>query len=272
MNLKKVFGRPVCPLITAAFLLAALPAASFGTDFEAYAKLGHFTWKEYSGSSKLLEESGPVYAVGAIADFTLTKEASLKLRGELFGGSVDYDGQTQGGTPVTTDTDYKGAELEADLGWDITVTKELTLTPFAGLGARLWERDIQSTPFLDENDQTIKIARGYAEEWRNYYGRAGISGTRTFEGPWLGFFSAGFRIPVYTETIVDSVVLEPGNRLSGFAELGLESGMFKISVFYEGMRFSESDRVFFYDGEQYGYMYQPKSEADILGVSAGIIF
>ncbi|MFW5975535.1 MAG: hypothetical protein ACOCP6_02120 [Desulfosalsimonas sp.] len=274
MNPKKIICRPFTVIAAAALLAAAMPASGFCTDFEVYGKIEHFRWKEYDGGSELLEESGPVYSVGGIADFPLAEPVSVKLRGELFGGSVDYDGETQPpeSYPVTTDTDYLGAKLEADLGWDITVTEKLTLTPFAGIGARLWERDIQSALFLDESTQTVKIARGVTEQWRNYYTRAGLSGNRSFAGQWTGFFKAGFKIPVYTENVVESTVLEPGNRLSGFAELGLESGMFKITLFYEGLRFSKSDRVYFYDGTNYGYMYQPESEADIFGISAGIAF
>ncbi|MFO7930164.1 MAG: hypothetical protein ACQETG_05035, partial [Thermodesulfobacteriota bacterium] len=104
------------------------------------------------------------------------------------------------------------------------------------------------------------------------YTRAGLSGKRFFAGQWTGFFKAGVKIPVYTENVVESTALEPGNRLSGFAELGVKSGMFKINFFYEGLRFSESDRVYFYNGTDYGYMYQPESEADIFGISAGVSF
>lgn len=271
MNPKKIICRLFAIMAAAVLLAAAMPSSAFCTDFEVYGKIEHFRWKEYVDSSKLLEESGPVYSVGGLADFPLAEAVSVKLRGELFGGSVDYDGETQPpeSYPVTTDTDYLGAKLEADLGWDIIITKKLTLTPFAGLGARLWERDIQSAPFLDESDQTVKLARGYAEKWRNYYTRAGISGNRSFAGQWTGFFKAGVKIPVYTENVVESVVLEPGNRLSGFAQLGAESGMFKINVFYEGLRFSESDRV---RVSNILYVYQPESEADIFGISAGFSF
>ncbi len=268
----KIRSRRTAAFFSAVLCIAIIPAYVFCAEFEVYGGIQHFTWKEYDSGAKLLEESGPVFVAGGITGRTLTKSLSARLKGEIFGGGVDYDGQTQSGHPVTTDTDYLGAKLEADLIWNMTVTEKHTLAPFAGVGARIWNRDIQSTLFRDQNDGETKLARGYTEKWRNYYGRAGISGTRSFDGQWQGFFLAGARIPVYTENVVNSVVLEPGNRFSGFAEAGLEHGRFKISLFYEGLRFSKSDRVYFYDGSNYGYMYQPESKADIFGISAGVKF
>ncbi|MFW6335322.1 MAG: hypothetical protein ACOC0W_08630 [Desulfosalsimonas sp.] len=173
---------------------------------------------------------------------------------------------------MTTDTGYLGTKLEADLGRDVIRTRFYSLTPFMGAGARIWDRGIESAAFADAETGEIRLARGYTESWRNFYLRAGISGTRRFAGHLRGFFSAGAKIPIHTENAVDSNLLEPEGRLSGFAEAGIERGRISISAFYESMRFSESDWEYFYDGTDYGYIYQPESKADIFGIHAGFSF
>ncbi len=281
MNLNARSGLAIAAFFAVVFSLLAMPLAAFGSDtgfaaaeFEAYGKIEHFTWKEYANGEQLLEESGPIYGAGGRVRIPLTKAVTAKFRGELFGGRVDYDGQTSPGNyPLTTDTDYAGVKLEADVGVDLAAGKKSDLGPFAGFGARAWERELQGNTFWNPDSQTTEYARGVTERWRNYYARAGINGAHTFSSSVKAFVTAGVKIPIYTENeaeLTDSVfiTLEPGNRVSGFAETGLEIGMVKLSIFYEGLRFSESDRVAFGND----YYYQPKSEADIFGINAGVTF
>ncbi|MCF8035494.1 MAG: hypothetical protein K9K62_01350 [Desulfobacteraceae bacterium] len=272
---------PIAAFFAVVFSLIAMPLAAFGSDtgfaaaeFEAYGKIEHFTWNEYVNGEQLLEESGPIYGAGGSVRLPITQIVTAKFRGELFGGKIDYDGQTiLGNYPLTSDTDYAGVKLEADVGMDLVPGEKSEIGPFGGFGARLWQRDIQGNTFWNPDSQTTEYARGAAERWRNYYARAGINGAHAFSRRLEVFVTAGVKIPIYTENeaeLTDSVfiTLEPGNRVSGFAETGLEIGMVKLSIFYEGLRFSESDRVAFGNS----YYYQPKSEADIFGINAGVTF
>ncbi|MFP3980387.1 MAG: hypothetical protein ACLFUY_03255 [Desulfobacterales bacterium] len=279
MNPDTGSGLPMAAFFAVIFSLIAVPFSAFGSDtgfaaaqFEAYGKIEHFTWNEYVSGEELLEESGPIYGAGGSVRLPITQIVSAKFRGELFGGRVDYDGQTTPGEyPLSSDTDYAGIKLEADVGVDLVAGEKSELGPFAGFGARVWQRDIQGNFFWNPDDQKTEYARGVTERWRNYYARAGINGAHAFSSRLEAFVTAGVKIPIYTENeaeLTDSVFisLEPGNRLSGFAEAGLEIGMVKVSIFYEGLRFSESDRLAF------GDYYQPKSEADIFGINAGVTF
>src|SRR5512138_1364869 len=114
-------------------------AAQFGgvEELTLYPSFQYFTWKEFNDGTRLLKEDGFLYGAGAAIRVNLLKAetSSLMLRGkaELFGGEVDYDGQTQptnpqttppngqiqppSSLPVKTDVTYIGAKGEADLGW-----------------------------------------------------------------------------------------------------------------------------------------------------------
>ena len=75
--------------------------------------------------------------------------------GEVFTGTVDYDGQLQSGFPLTTDTD----ELFYALG--IGIKTPLTslnnqVNVFFDIGYQVWERDILATPISTELFEVYK--------------------------------------------------------------------------------------------------------------------
>ncbi|MDQ7082042.1 MAG: hypothetical protein Q9N34_02915 [Aquificota bacterium] len=57
---------------------------------------------------------------------------------EVYGGTINYDGQTQAGEPVKTDTEYRGVSLRAGLRREIGETVRLagnfSTTQSSGLG------------------------------------------------------------------------------------------------------------------------------------------
>ena len=117
-----------------AFILAALTCSTALGDerfkpFEktggVYIRLSDFYWDEHYDGEKLLDETGLLYTLGVTEGGLFSRGASfapdvyrLSYGGtlEYFWGSVDYDGQTQAGQPVTTTVDYEGFRLEAYLG------------------------------------------------------------------------------------------------------------------------------------------------------------
>ena len=280
-----LYHRPAC--IVAAFFTAVLvfaltpvsaSAAEEGffsrLEFEPYAAVSYFIWEEYDNGGKLLEETGPLYAAGGKLRMPITGALAADFRGEVFGGRVDYDGQTWGGDPVSTDTDYVGVELEADLGWDLISSEKTVFAPFAGLGARIWERDLRDSLYYNESARETRIVLGYEEYWQNYYARLGFDASHAFSDRVSVFGTAALKIPIYTENEVEltrslDLELEPGNRYAAYAELGLSIGRIRVSAFYEGLRFSESDPEYGYDDV---WFIQPESEADIYGINAGWVF
>ncbi|GMT48115.1 MAG: hypothetical protein IEMM0007_1681 [bacterium] len=242
------------------------PAVAAANNADIYLKTEFFTWKEYDDSgSQLLKESGLISAMGASVRSDITELLVLRGRGELFGGTVDYDGQTQSGTPVKTDTNYAGFKIEGNLGWKFMVAEKSFLEPFAGLGYRWWQRDIQDTLY----------AAGYEETWWSFYARLGIHGNHTFSEQLKAFAETGVKLPVSNRNKVDlsviglsTVTVEPGNKASVFAEAGLKWTRVKASLFYEGMRFSKSAPVAVSGGQ----VWQPESKADMFGINVGMDF
>jgi hypothetical protein len=242
------------------------PAAAVASgEADMYAKIEYFTWKEYDDyGARLLEESGPILGFGVAAKSDMNYSFTLKCKGELFGGLIDYDGLTLQGMPFTTDTEYFGFKVESDLGRKFMIAKRFSLEPFAGLGYRRWSREIQSTSF----------AFGYKETWWTFYGRLGLQGDLVFTDQLTAFADGGIKVPIRNENEVDfrtfglsTITVEPGNEVSYFAEAGLRWRNLKSSVYYEGMRFSKSalDEIF-------QAVYQPESKADIFGISIGLVF
>jgi hypothetical protein len=265
---KKVRRKKFNVLLIIAFipvLLFLSNATIAASEYDFYFLVESFTWEEFSGSSRLLEESGPLYGIGFTAkDDEIYEPLTLKFKGEGFFGSVDYDGQTQGGTPVTTDTDYVGFKAEIDGGWKFPIGEAgSSFEPFAGLGGRWWKRDIQST----------SSAIGLEEDWSSYYGRLGIRGENISPNQLIIFIEVAAILPFKNENEVDfssigigQVTVEPENETSLWAEAGIKFKKLRVSVFYEGLRFAESDKVGPF------LVFQPESKADIYGANIGYVF
>ena len=112
------------------------------------------------------------------------------------------------------------------------------------------------------------------------------SGAKAFaEGAYVQdnkvFLEAGVKLPVSTTNYIDdinvsyeAITLKPGNKPSLFGEVGVKLNVFKISAFYDSMRFKKSPLVLTYDpflGSFMGY-YQPKSVSDMFGLKIGASF
>jgi hypothetical protein len=246
-------------------------------DMDVYALAESFTWREFNDAGgQLLKESGPRYGVGFAYAHEFPNHLTLKPRIELNGGSVDYDGQNQVGVPVTTTTNYFGVKFEFDLAGRIRPSQGFVLEPFAGIGIRSWARDIKDGTAADGS-----LAIGYTESWSTFYGRLGVRGEQSFGQGNNMFLLAGVKLPVRTTNYIDdtnisseAITLKPGNKPSLFAEAGVKLQIFKISAFYDSMRFKKSPIVITYDtfvGGFVGY-YQPKSESDMIGLKIGASF
>lgn len=261
-------------------LCCALPASAASLEeITPYLSVQQYTWEEFSEGRRLLKESGQLVSagilVGASTDFSLT----LRAKAELFGGTVDYDGETQAPNPlpVETDVNYFGVRNEVDFGYRTTFyrtastsspgtgSEELRFEPFAGLGYRWWLRDLE-----DSTASTGQRVSGYTEEWLSGYGRLGARGSYR-PGPTVSLFAEGGALyPFYTGNTVDFVgsgetTFRPRGRVSGFAEAGVSWRQLRISFNYEGFRWGRSPvkRV----GNS-GFL-QPQSTSDLMGLSVG---
>jgi hypothetical protein len=247
----------------------AVPAsAAPSLELSNYFSAQYFTWEEFNAGKRLLKESGPLFAEGFLFGATASS-VSLRVRGEVFGGVVNYDGQTQAPASVVVQThvNYFGGRVEPDLGFRIE-DGNLRLEPFAGLGYRLWLRNLQ-----DSTSATGQAVSGYTETWQTGYSRLGVRGRYHVPSGLAVYAEGGLKYPFYTGNSVDfansgKTTFHPGARSSGFAEAGISWRRLKVGLSYEGFRFSQSPLV----TNSSGTFFQPESKSDIFGLNIGWIF
>lgn len=240
-----------------------------GTAGAAQAELGvqlgveNFRWREFNADgTRLLEERGPRLQVGGEWRLALgeQREYLLQLRGALYLGSVEYDGQAcvLGGScaPYMNDSNYFGSVVETTIARRYGVPTGTEL--FAGAGADNWRRDIQGSAEV----------QGAVEDWTVLYLLAG--GGAYWTGPALRYHArAGLKWPFYTYEVPNlyDVSLEPEGRASLFVRLAVDvlrdgRAQWGIGLYYDRYRFDASDR------ERSGsvLVWQPQSHQDVIGI------
>jgi hypothetical protein len=149
-------------------VLLALAAGSVGDAFAEWSlDLGveSFRWQEFDSGARLLEETGPRFRVGGTwrQPFGVEQRDLFQLRGAIYLGNVDYDGQacTLSGicSPFKSDAIYAGATVEA------TYARRFGAEPvgefFVGGGTDSWRRDIKGSGGVS----------GAIEDWSVLYDR-----------------------------------------------------------------------------------------------------
>jgi hypothetical protein len=252
----------------------ALPVrASSRDELTPYFSSQYFTWSEFNGGRRLLKESGSLFAGGIQAEFLIPRHAqsalALRGKGELFGGVVDYNGETQApnSVPVRTEVSYLGTRQDLDLGYRYSA-ESWYLEPFGGAGYRWWLRTLHNT--TSTNGAPVS---GYTEYWQTAYLRLGTHGLYQVAPGVSLFAEAGGKYPFYTGNSVDFIesgttTFRPGGKWSGFAEGGVTYRRVKLTLSYEGFRFSTSPLV------RVGTrsFFQPESSSDIFGLNVGWSF
>jgi len=241
-------------------LLLLLAAGSVqADDLQVTFGSEYFSWREYDGSSKLLEETGPRYFIGLEAENTQGNDWVYGLRGRLYTGRVDYDGQTMSGTPVTTDTDYSGWSAEFDFTRHFVGTQPSTAVDYWGLklalGYDMWLRNIRDRGSV----------YGYEERYDVGYGRLGA--VYTTGSGWS--MQGGLKLPLFTAEEVglsrfaglEDITLKPKPDYSLYASVNYRlDGRWSVGGYFDSYRFKSSDT-----DSLYGVFYQPKSQQDTIG-------
>lgn len=233
-------------------LLMAVSPATLATQMELGGGVEFFQWEEFADNGgKILSETGPRYFIELKGTNRVEKHWWQDFSCRLYSGTVNYDGETMTGIPITTNTDYNGIRAEAGFNY-LTERRKSELTDgdwlirFA-VGVDSWRRGLQDTM------AGSTPVSGYSERY--------IVSYATVAGQYLGSgWRAGLGVmaPYYvTEdvSIISGANLNPSGQLSPFAnvEFFIES-RWSIMLEYETYRFAKSDVV-------NGY-FQPKSSRD----------
>jgi len=267
--------------IVLAFSCVMSARPSMAGEIDIYGAIESYTWKEFGDNDqRFLEESGALIGVGFAYWREFGNHVTVKPAAEIFGGTVDYDGQACNSLtgvcfPSTTKVDYFGVKLAGDAGRRFRPGENSFVEPFGGLGVRIWERNIR-----DGKAANGATTSGYVEEWITLHARLGVRGGQDLAPGKQLIAEAGVKLPLYNENTAylsrkglgPDVTMHPGKTPSFFAELGIKLNRFKGSLFYEGLRFSKSDEVTTTDGRYIYSSWQPRSAADIYGVRLGASF
>ena len=122
------------------FSMAFSPAALFAeTSVQVSAALLNFNYEEFDQEDQSLnKETGNIPGV-SIALQQASENFSNSFSLERYGGTVNYDGATQTGTPHTTRTDETLTRLSYKLNWS---PAEYEASIFGRLAWQQWDRNI----------------------------------------------------------------------------------------------------------------------------------
>jgi len=246
--------------LLASFVLASGAARA---EWEANAKVERFRWAEDTRPG--VTETGPRFGIGL--GWTQDRESGwlAAWRGELYGGSVEYNGAElfPPNNPVKGTTEYTGFVTEVQA---IYRSQGRGAALVGGLGFDYWNR------------QLTDIQK---EEWYVTFARLGVElGNRTRRSG--GFFAGGgVKYPVYisedahlTDIGFDSnPKLHPGRAPSLYAEVGYRfAENWSLTGYYDSYRFDESPAVNTSAGGTRFIVFQPKSTVDTFGLRLHIHF
>lgn len=243
-----------------------MPTLSYASLLGAYLQVGagaqDFSYKEFDDSDVLLDrEDG--YLPGVMLEFGEYWQAgSGAFRVEMFGGNVDYDGQTQTGIPLKTKTYERIRTVEALFRFDIKSFSKNKAQLIVGLGHREWRRDILAT----------NITRNLFEVYRWKYLILGGAGTLWQNGKWSGGINVHWLRPINPTMSVnisgfDNVTLDLGSRNGvridfPFQFLTATHRQWAFAPYWETWRLGRSDKRL--------TISEPRSETNIVGMTISL--
>ena len=118
-----------------------------------------------------MEEDGWMYGIFGSYIYHGNNELMFETSLNFVFGEIDYDGQTQAGTPVRADTDDWIFEWRGLIGKDYRFKGSSVITPFTGVGYRYWNDDID-------------FPGAYEREIQYWYLPIGVKATSASIGNW----------------------------------------------------------------------------------------
>jgi hypothetical protein len=161
-RLKKSFITALLVLVAPSFLSASESGLNFGMG------LMRFDYAEYDDSNIFLDgETGVI--PGVILKYKSDHgQQYSEWVGELYGKTINYDGQTQSGTPLTTKSDAVIFDTHYKMGFHLS--RQQDHSAYFGLGFRYWYRNIR--PGYDINGNPVA---GLLEHYYWFYSVLGYA-------------------------------------------------------------------------------------------------
>ena len=245
-------------------VLLWIPLISVAEEIQFSAGIESFQWEEFDNNGrKLLREAGVRYVAEAVGEKGVGQNLAMDFRGRLYSGDVDYDGETLGGKPVTTDTGYNGYRLEMGLTHITAIHLNQSNDEWRhriAFGVDSWSRDLQDSALSDGTPVT-----GYEEQYTATYVTVGATYVRNMA--WA--LRLGAKLPFFTTEKLKlgglDLTLHPEGQLSLFAGVDIPiNAQWQIDLRYDSYRFAQSD-------PQFGYQ-QPESHQTTFGAAVSYRF
>ena len=268
--------------LTGLYALVAIVSTAHGAEparqmyVSPFVDAQYFQWQEHLNGSKVVDESGPRAALGLNAGNLTRLEPGLvgEIEAAVYGGEVDYEGQTQDGVPLDTDTDYLGGYVEGTLGYRLPMPpRQHAIDVLASFGLDLWERDIANA-----SDSLGRSVLGLKEDYRVWVGRLGVGLFSRWVG-WLSHVHVGVKYPLDAKVDVSEfgVTLKPKRDPSVFARMrawhpgGASPGL-GFMLYYESYRFDDSPTEQGRFRDLPVRVFQPESDMDTVGLRLSYSF
>ena len=234
-------------------------------------EISYFKYEEPGSIS--IEDKGMMY--GIVGSYTYRNKWMTKLEGKFAYGSVDYNGATMDGTPLTISDipDYM-VEFRWLLGYDF-VAKGITITPDFGIGYR----------YVQDNAQQ-RYAGGYQRESNYIYIPIGAGAVTNIGKGWsfganveYDLFLWGRQISYFSD--IDPNYNNPENeQLRGYGVRGSisiakkgEKMSFIIEPYIRYWNIKESNySILTYDNMPVSYGYEPNNDSTEIGCKLAVTF
>lgn len=260
-----------------AIIITGLISTSVSVASEAEYHIGvalmKFDYDEYTDNNVFLDgESGFIPGVVLKRKQDHTTYYSEWV-GQLHGNTINYDGQTQGGTPLTTKSDAVIFDTHFKLGFHFAEAQNHGL--YFGLGYRYWFRNIRSG-----HDINGSPVAGLLEHYYWLYGLFGYAANYTVnENVNVGFdirltnmINAKMDIDFLGYNNYDNTQVNLGNRSGArFAvpiQIKTRNRSFIVSPYYEIIDIGRSNNVRVTSGgvPTTIEVYEPRSETRNVGI------
>ena len=256
-------------------LLVAYSHVSFAekVEFQMGAGLMDFNYTEYDDNDVFLDgETG--FIPGLVLKIKLNpQKIYTEFVGKAYANTIEYDGQTQGGTPLKTKSDAVIVDMHFKSG--LRFSHARNHGPYAGIGFRYWLRNIR--PGRDINGNAVA---GLLEQYHWSYGLLGYSGDFHISGnTTLGFdlrhtymFNGKMDVNFLGYKNYDNTQVDLGNRAGlRFAipiETKIRTHRLILSPYYEILDIGKSNTVrVTVDGVPTNTaIHEPRSETRNLGI------
>lgn len=127
----------------------------------------HYDYSEEVTPPHKSDEAGHVPGLQLNYSYRKPGEIYINLFGGLEQGTTDYDGSLQDGTPAKGRTDNTFVRYDLGMGYTFLFFKTVKVSPFTGIGAAQWNRELQkhTENYFNERYDWFYVPVGIFATW-----------------------------------------------------------------------------------------------------------